>query len=72
MNEQKKKISKYEIRMKSVVEYVKDKTLEYESQSKVQQIQSMLVGKFQVKRIKNRQKFKKRRQKQINFIFIST
>lgn len=34
--------------MKSVVEYVKEKTLEYESQTKVQQIQSMLTGKFQV------------------------
>jgi hypothetical protein len=36
-------------KMKSVAEYVKEKTLEYESQSKVQQIQSMLTGKFQVR-----------------------
>ena len=35
--------------MKSVVEYVKEKTMEYESQTKVQQIQSMLTGKFQVR-----------------------
>ena len=37
-------------KMKGVVEYVKEKTLDYESHTNVQRVQSMLSGKFQVSR----------------------